>query len=147
MNKKEKLILLQKLISENEIDTQEELTEKLNEQGADVSQATVSRYLNELNVIKVEGVSKKFRYKKCAETTEIPQRIIDLFKQVCLSIVSVNNFIIVKTLSGNANSAGMSIDAMHFSQVLGTIAGDDTLLIITKNNAEAETIVKTLKSL
>ena len=147
MTKKERLNAICAIINENEVSTQEELTEKLNEIGFNVSQATVSRDINELDLIKVEGANKKSVYRKAGKiNADIPQRIKDLFKQITVSIVSANNLIVVKTLNGNGSSAGMAIDQMHIPQILGTIAGDDTLLIVAKSNSDADVIVKTLRS-
>ena len=148
MTKKARLNAILELIKEFEISTQEELTEKLNQKGFGVSQATVSRDINELDLIKVDGTNKKSVYRKADNVnTEIPQKIKDLFKQITISIVSANNLIVVKTLNGNGSSAGMAIDHMHIPQILGTIAGDDTLLIVAKNNSDAEIIVKILRSI
>lgn len=148
MTKKDRLEKIKSLITEYEISTQEELTEMLNNEGYDVSQATVSRDINKLNLVKAEGMQKKTKYiLGGAEKTNVSDKIIDLFKQITLSISSVNNLIIVKTLNGNGNSAGMAIDKMNFSEVLGTIAGDDTLLVVTKSEADANFIVKSLRML
>lgn len=148
MTKKARLNAILELIKEFEISTQEELTEKLNEKGFNVSQATVSRDINELDLIKVDGNVKKSVYRKADSiNTEIPQKIKDLFKQITVSIVAANNLIVVKTLNGNGSSEGMVIDHMHIPQILGTIAGDDTLLIVAKNNSDAETVVKILRSI
>ena len=147
MTKQARLNAICELIKEFEISTQEELTEKLNERGFNVSQATVSRDINELDLIKVNGAVKKSIYQKVDNVnTEIPQKIKDLFKQITVSIVSANNLIVVKTLNGNGSSAGMAIDHMHIPQILGTIAGDDTLLIVAKSNSDAEIVVKILRS-
>ena len=147
MTKKERHKKILELINEFEIDTQEELTSRLNEYGCDVSQATVSRDIKELDLIKSAGREKKVKYLKLSNNVDIPKKIIDLYKHVTLSISYANNLIVIKTLSGNASSAGMAIDAMHFPQVLGTIAGDDVLLIIAKSNSDAETIVNTLRTI
>ena len=148
MTKKERMNAICALIKENEISTQEELTERLVKMGFNVSQATVSRDINELDLIKAEGTTKKSVYRKADRlNTEIPERIKDIFKQITLSIVVANNLIVVKTLNGNGSSAGMAIDQMHIPQILGTIAGDDTLLIVAKNNADAEIIVKILRAI
>ena len=147
MSKKDRLNFIKKIILEKEISTQEELTDALINAGFDVSQATVSRDINELNLIKVEGVNKKFKYHTSEITGETPQKIIDLFKNVTLSINSANNLIVVKTLSGNAGTAGMAIDHMQIPGVLGTIAGDDVLLIIAKSNSDADIIVKSLRTI
>lgn len=148
MTKKERLNKILDIISDYEIDTQEELTEKLNAVGCNVSQATVSRDINELGIVKGSGRQKKFKYVKVdTYKVDISKKIIDLYKHVTVSINYANNLIVIKTLSGNAGSAGMAIDAMRFPQILGTIAGDDVLLIIAKSNSDAESIVKTLRAL
>lgn len=148
MTKKERLSIILRLIEEKEISTQEELTAELNNKGLNVSQATVSRDINELALIKVEGVVKKVRYSAPASATEdVPQNFIDIFRHVTESIVSANNLIVIKTMSGNANSVALVIDKLHIKEVLGTVAGDDTLLIVTKNNSDAEKIVKILKKI
>ena len=147
MTKKERLNYIKNIIVEQEISTQEELTEVLISKGFDVSQATVSRDINELNLIKVEGLNKKFKYHLPEIKGETPQKIIDLFKNVTLSINCANNLIVVKTLAGNAGTAGMAIDNMKIPNVLGTIAGDDVLLIIAKTNGDAECIVKSLRTI
>lgn len=147
MSKKERLIAIENLITEFEIDTQEELTAKLLDLGYTVSQATVSRDINELNLIKIEGKYKKFKYAKVDTTIDLTPQIVNLFKQVTTSVACANNLIVIKTLSGNASAAGMAFDEMHFPQVLGTVAGDDTLLVVAKTNADAEIILKSLRTL
>ena len=133
MIKKTRRDVILELISNNDISTQEELTEQLQNNGFNVSQATVSRDIKELNLVKVEGLNKKYRYSKIDITNQnISPQIINLFKQIVVSIESANNIIVVKTLSGNASAAGMAIDQIHFSQVLGTVAGDDTILLVIK---------------
>lgn len=147
MSKKERLNAICDIVNQFEISTQEELTCKLNEKGFNVSQATVSRDINELDLIKGEGACKRSVYKLAGNVNaDIPQKIRDLFKQITVAIVAANNLIVVKTLNGNGSSAGMAVDQMHLPQILGTIAGDDTLLIVAKNNADAEFIVKILRS-
>ncbi|HCH74146.1 MAG TPA: arginine repressor [Clostridiales bacterium] len=148
MTKKQRLEKICSLINEYEISTQEELTAKLNECGFNVSQATVSRDINELNLVKSDGAQKKSKYVRCLDAeNEIPRKIIDLFKQITVSIATAGNLIVIKTLNGNGGAVGMAIDEMKFSKILGTVAGDDTLLIVTKNEADAEHIVKTLRML
>lgn len=148
MNRKERLSKILELISTYEVSTQEELTDKLLNEGLDVSQSTVSRDIKDLNLIKVEGVNKKFKYTKAVlSQNNISERTINLFKQTTISIECANNLIVLKTLSGNAGTAGMAIDEMNFPQVLGTIAGDDTVLIIAKTNSDAEIILKSLRTL
>lgn len=148
MSKKERLNAILDIISKNEIDTQEELTSALNSQGFNVSQATVSRDINELNIIKVSGISKKYKYTAAkTQLKKVPDKIVNLFKQVTTSITEANNLIVIKTLSGNAGTAAMAIDELHIPQIIGTIAGDDTLLIVAKNNSDAEIILKNFRTL
>lgn len=148
MNKKDRLSAIEKLIANYEIDTQEELTEKLIDLGFNVSQSTVSRDINKLNLIKSSGVLKKTKYVKAdAVTGELSPQIVSLFKQVTISVTAANNLLVIKTLSGNASSAGMAFDEMKFPQVLGTVAGDDTVIVVAKTNADAEIILKRLRAL
>ena len=148
MTKKDRLNKILSLIEEDEICTQEELTDRLTSLGYNVSQSTVSRDINELNLIKTEGVDKKYKYIAANKSaSKITPQMISLFKQITVSMQCANNLIVIKTLGGNASSAGMAIDDMHFPQVLGTVAGDDTLLVITKTNADAEIIIKSLRML
>lgn len=148
MNKKDRLSAIEKLIANYEIDTQEELTEKLIDLGFNVSQSTVSRDINKLNLIKSSGVLKKTKYVKAdAVTGELSPQIVSLFKQVTISATAANNLLVIKTLSGNASSAGMAFDEMKFPQVLGTVAGDDTVIVVAKTNADAEIILKRLRAL
>ena len=146
MSKRDRLNTIEKLISEFEINTQEELTSRLNALGYNVSQATVSRDVNELNIIKIEGVNSKLKYAKPL-SIDLSSSNVSLFKQVTLSVVCANNLIVIKTLPGNANTAGVAFDQMHFPQVLGTVAGDDTLLVVAKTNSDAEIILKSLRTL
>ena len=147
MTKKERLKFILQLIDEREIGTQEELTAALNDAGLNVSQATVSRDINELALIKTVGMSKKTRYAKpAASVADIPQNLLDIYKHVTESVAAANNLIVIKTISGNANSVAMVIDKLHIPEILGTVAGDDTLLIVAKTNSDAEKIVKTLKN-
>lgn len=147
MTKKERLKLILEVIEEQELGTQEELTDCLNKKGYNVSQATISRDIKELNLIKAEGKNIKSKYVKFSAGENVSPKIIDLFKHVTLSIVCVNNLIVIKTLSGNAGTAGMALDGMHFPQVVGSVAGDDTLLAITKSDSDAQLIVKSLRML
>ena len=148
MNRKERLKIIVQTIENASIGTQEELTEKLLEMGVPISQATVSRDIKELNLIKIENGMGGYKYAKPIQSENgISPQIIGLFKQIVASIESANNLIVIKTLSGNAGAAGMAIDQMKFQQIIGTIAGDDTVLIVTKTNADADVVLKSLRTL
>lgn len=148
MTKKDRQKVVLDLINKFEIDTQEELTAKLNERGIEVTQATISRDINELNLIKIAGKAKKYKYAQIdIKNAALSEKIVSLFREIVVSITCVNNLIVVKTLSGNAQAAGMVIDKMNIPQVLGSIAGDDTLLIVTKSNTDADIMIKKLKEM
>jgi transcriptional regulator of arginine metabolism len=148
MTKKERLSIILDLINSEELSTQEELTLRLKELGYDISQSTISRDINELNLVKGEGSTKKYKYVQAkVDSVNASSQIVGLLKQITVSINSANNLVVIKTLSGNASAAGMAVDNMHFPQVIGTVAGDDTLLIIAKSNSDAEVVVKALRNL
>ena len=148
MIKKDRHNVILNLINEKEISTQEELTEELVNLGFEVSQSTVSRDINELNLIKAENANKKSVYVKAIDTgLKLSQHKLTMFKQSSLSIESANNLIVVKTLSGHANAVALVVDELTLPQVLGSVAGDDVVLIVAKTNQDAEIIVKSLRSI
>ena len=148
MIKKDRHNVILNLIKEKEISTQEELTEELVNLGFEVSQSTVSRDINELNLIKAENANKKSVYVKAIDTgLKLSQHKLTMFKQSSLSIESANNLIVVKTLSGHANAVALVVDELTLPQVLGSVAGDDVVLIVAKTNQDAEIIVKSLRSI
>lgn len=148
MNKKQRLNYIIDVINEREVATQEELATILTEAGLDVTQATVSRDINELGLKKTAGTTKKFKYylPKINISNE-DRRMTDLLANIVLSMEAVNNLVVVKTLSGNASSAGVIIDKLEIKSVLGTIAGDDTLLLIAKDDRSAKDIVSKIKEI
>lgn len=148
MTKKERLKLISELVENNEISTQEELTALLISMGHDVSQATVSRDIRELNLIKGEGRERRSKYvRPTVGNGEVSPKTIDLFTHITKSIDFAGNLIVIKTISGSGSSAGSVIDQLNIEGILGTVAGDDTLLIIARTTADAERIVKTLRML
>ncbi len=144
MNKKERQQLILDIIEQYEISTQEELTKKLNEAGKNISQATISRDIKELNLIKSDGKGVKSKYVRFS-CQQMSGKAVDLFKSITLSISHVNNLIVIKTLSGHGSAAAAVVDGMNFPQVMGTIAGDDTILVITHSEYDAQMIVKSLR--
>lgn len=130
------------LISEKEIETQEELAKELNALGFNVTQATVSRDINQLGLVKVAGSLKRYRYAhQDIKEQRITNKVINLFRECVISTKSVNNLIIVKTLSGCASQAGNAVDKLSMPEILGTVAGDDTLLVIVRSNDEVEAVL------
>ncbi len=148
MIKKDRHLAILNLIQEFEICTQEDLTSALIEKGYNVSQSTVSRDINELNLVKVEGENKKSRYVCIVSSKkEIEPQRLNLLKQIVVSVESASNLVVVKTLAGNASAAGMVIDELNFPNVLGCVAGDDAILIVAKSDSDAEIVCKSLRNI
>ena len=126
------------IIANKDIDTQEELTERLNNEGYKISQATISRDIKELGLVKTLSSNNKYKYTSVkSKDIRVSEKHLNVFREAVITIVSANNLVIVKTLSGSANAVGMVIDQLHFPEMLGSVAGDDTLLIIGKSNEDA----------
>ena len=137
---------LLELINTYEIDTQEELAKMLNEHNFNVTQATVSRDIKELNLIKVAGKEKKYKYSiiQQSEQRDI-YKMYNLFKVSVISIVAAQNLVVVKTLMGNGLAAGTAIDKMHIPEVIGSVGGDDTVIIVAKDTEAALIVEQKLK--
>ena len=133
------------LISTMEIETQEDLANLLNGYGYKVTQATVSRDIKELGLIKVSGSERKYKYALESEGSSINnEKMLNLFKNCVISIERAQNLVVIKTLGGNGNSAGAIVDKLKIKEIVGSIAGDDTLLIVTHSDSDAETVVNDL---
>ncbi len=133
------------IIEAKEIATQEELTEELRLRGFSTTQATVSRDINELGLVKIAGKTRKFKYAFDTPKPAIGNKIANIFKESVISIDSSLNLIVIKTSEGSANGAAFFLDKLHMSEILGTISGDDTILIIAKSIDNVPYIMDTLK--
>ena len=125
---------IKQIIIETEVNTQGELARLLTLEGFNVTQATVSRDIKELGLVKEKGRVLNFRYALPDNTFAGNDKIIPLLKTFITSVVKVNNLIVVKTLEGHGSACGMAIDRLTLSGVLGSVAGDDTLVIITESD-------------
>jgi len=131
------------LIKNNSIETQEELVSQLNSMDMNVTQATVSRDIKELGLIKIlEG--ERYKYAYINDNNNMNNKLKNLFRESVISIDSANNLIVIKTLSGSANAAAMAVDKMNIDKILGSIAGDDTLMIIVKSNKDVTIVMSML---
>lgn len=135
------------IVAENEIQTQEELSERLHQMGYDVTQATVSRDIKELRLVKVKNDNGIVCYRADSQTDsgDVQQRLRSILKHSMVSVDSAENDIVIKTLPGVAQAAAAAIDAMHWNEIMGTIAGDDTILMITRSAKSAEGVIEKLK--
>ena len=133
------------LIEEKEIETQEELCKELAEANFAVTQATVSRDVRELRLFKVAGAVKKYRYAYIDDgSNKISPKMHNLFRECVLSIRPALNQVVVKTLRGNGSNAGMIVDKLNLPEIVGSIAGDDTLLIVASSEEKALVVVEKL---
>ena len=137
------------LIKQHNIDRQEELQSLLKDCGFKVTQATVSRDIRELGIIKSEGDDGVYKYRvgKDKEKIEISGKFALILKQAAYKVDSANNLIVIKTYTGMGSAVGAAFDAMELDGVLGTLAGDDTLLVIARDNNAAEDVTKKLNEL
>jgi len=127
------------LISAFDICTQDELAERLGQNGFSATQATISRYIKELKLLKIPIRSGQYKYASAnheEEKTDV--KFYNILKETVTAVKTAKNLIIVKTYSGMANAAGAAIDAVGFPEVVGSIAGDDTVFLAFASDETAE---------
>ncbi len=138
---------IKEIVSQYEIETQEDLVKSLEESGYPVTQATISRDIKELHLIKVVGSNGRYKYAIPVATSTVT---IDLLRrkltEVFVSIARAKNLIVIKVLPGNAHAIAAMIDSMNKSTLLGTIAGDDTILMVCSDEEAAIEISQVLSS-
>jgi transcriptional regulator of arginine metabolism len=136
------------IISNRDIETQEELADELKKAGIDVTQATVSRDIKELKLIKVLSGTGRYKYAAIAPTENIlSDKLVSIFTQTVLTIDFVNNFIVIRTISGSASAAAEAIDSLKWDGIVGSLAGDNTIFVLARSNAKAEELVSKFKKL
>ncbi len=143
-NERQKKIL--ELIEKYDIDTQETLIERLREDGYNVTQTTVSRDIKQLSLVK--GVTGRGTYKYVSPELKSPIVAPILNAAITESIVHIEaaeNIIVIKTLSGMANAIGVCVDSLHIAGIVGSVAGDDTVLLVAKTSSVAQEIEEELK--
>ena len=140
--------LILKLIEEEPIETQKELSDRLRAAGFRVTQATVSRDIKEMHLIKVLAEDGVYRYAMIDKNDQgVGDRLIRMLSDSVVDINSANNLIVIKTLSGSAHVAAEAVDSLHWPEVLGTVAGDNTILIIVRSNDEVDAVIRRFKNI
>lgn len=130
------------LINCNEVETQDKLVTLLKKSGYKVTQATVSRDIKELQLIKTLSPSGKYKYTVGTNNDQpVTERFIKIFRDTILTVAFSGNIIVVKTLTGCANAACEAIDSLNVQNIIGTIAGDSTVFVIVNEPANVSTIV------
>lgn len=135
------------IIANEEIETQQELCDALNAQNVLATQATISRDINELRLTKVAGVKKRYRYVYLGKESGLSVKMCNLFRESVLSIKKADNIIVIKTLGGGGSGVGTVVDKLAYPEVLGCVAGDDTLIVVCESSPSAADIVTRLEKL
>lgn len=136
------------LIADNNIGTQEELADALNKAGYNVTQATVSRDIRALNLTKVtiDGVNQK--YTTLSHSSPVPNdKYIRVLKEGYLSMDMAQNILVIKTVSGMAMAVAMALDEIKFSEIVGCIAGDDTIMAAVRSVEDTVSVMEKIKLL
>ena len=140
--------LILDIIDKKDIETQEELAAELKARGVKVTQATVSRDIKELRLLKVLSENGGYKY-ATAERAEkgMSERFIRILAESVMSIESAVNLIVIKTISASAQAAAEAIDSLKWPELLGTIAGDNTILVIARSEEAVESVVSRFHAL
>lgn len=147
-SKRQTLIL--EMITKEAIDTQEQLAERLKAMGIDVTQATVSRDVKELRLIKVPIGDGRYRYAPPPDTLQNPEelkRAKRILRDAVLSIDSSLNLVVIKTLAGTAQGVAAVIDDMGITGILATVAGDDSILCVVKPIEAVYSVIQDIEGL
>ncbi len=136
------------LISTRSIETQEELVRILNEEDFKVTQATISRDIRELKLVKTTGENGKLRYALASEGEHrSSQRYGRILQETVISCSRSENMIVVKTLNGCANASCEALDSMKIEGIMGTIAGDNTIFVVAESSEKAPEIVEMINNM
>lgn len=146
--KKKRHEKIREIINQHIVETQDELLGYLREEGFDVTQATVSRDIKELRLVKALDPNEIYRYMSPkGENISSKMNYSEIFSSAVVSVDYAMNDVVIKCHSGMANAAGAAIDNMQLAAVIGTIAGDDTILIITRGEQQAQNLCLELTQL
>ena len=146
--KRERQEKILELISTRQIGTQEELTEELERAGFVATQATVSRDIREMKLTKVAMSDGKQRYVAYRETPQnLSEKYIRIFRDGFLSMDNAQNILVIKTVSGMAMAVAAALDAIHFHEIVGCIAGDDTIMCAVRSVDDTILVMDKLRKL
>lgn len=134
------------LIKKYEIETQEDLSAYLEREGYQVTQATVSRDIRELKLTKVSLTNGRQKYVALLETNEdLSQKYERIFRDGFISMDIAQNILVIKTVSGMAMAVAAALDALQLHEVVGTIAGDDTIMCAARSTEDAIAVIDKLR--
>ncbi len=136
------------LISTKEIETQDELARELKNANFDITQATISRDIKELGLTKILTSSGKYKYAIIgSDEQQISNKFITIFREAVISVKSVLNIVVVKTLKGMASGVCSFIDKLNLSELVGAVAGDDTVMLIFPSASYSSDAVVSLNNM
>ena len=136
------------LIGAFDIYTQDELADKLGRSGFAATQATISRDIKELKLLKIPASNGQYKYASANhEEDKADAKFFNILNETVINIQTAKNLMVVKTYSGMANAAGAAIDAINFPEIIGTLAGDDTVLLVFSSDENAETVAQKLNKM
>lgn len=143
--KRQEVIL--ELVQRYEIETQEELAEKLNAAGFAVTQATISRDIRELKLTKLPHGSKQVYAVLTHKPKEFDNKYIDILKHSFVSVDMAQNILVIKTAIGTAMAVATALDSLHWDEIVGCIAGDDTVMCAIRTVEDTKKLVKRLQDI
>ncbi len=146
--KSKRQIKILELIGKNDIETQEELTNFLKREGYQVTQATISRDIRELKLMKVAMDNGRQKYAAAAENAKgMTEKYIHILKNGFVSMDMAQNILVVKTVSGMAMAVAAALDAMECHEIVGSIAGDDTIMCAVRTVEDTATLMERLRNM
>ena len=149
MSKKNRHFQILKLIGNKNVESQQKILKELAAEGIQISQSMLSKDLAELGVIKIRGKGGRFRFIQTKEqdtfhaSVMLKKEVVDFLRDS----IAVNNLVVLKTVPGNASGLAKSLDDINWTEIIGTVSSVDTLLVITKSNQDAKTIIQKLQNI
>ncbi|MBQ9010974.1 MAG: arginine repressor [Clostridia bacterium] len=149
MNKEERQELIRHIIGTQAIGSQIELTRAVRKEGVSVTQATICRDIKEMQMVKTPGKNGKYRYAIAPEEegANAQGRFIRMLKDGIIAISHAYNQIVIRTISGSAHVVAETLDNFEWKEVLGTIAGDNTILVIARSNEAVNVLLKRIETM
>ena len=144
VGRREKIL---ELIGKYDIETQEDLCSRLNAEGYEATQATVSRDIRALKLTKVTGHDGRSIYRAVPGSMDFTQKYLNILRNGYISMDMAQNILVIRTVTGMANAVCASIDAMEFKEVLGSIAGDDTIIVVVRTVEGGEEVMRKIREL
>lgn len=148
MGRSERHLKIIDLVNKNDINTQDELVKRLKSAGYKVTQATVSRDIKDLGLIKVMSDDRKYKYSYVkSENSGTNSLLLNMFKESVISIDYAQNIIVIKCITAGAQSTAAVIDKLNLPDIIGSIAGDDTVMIVVSSNYAVKGVLNKLHQL